>query len=142
MIIRKANITDVFELSRLWSYMVKEADSTLTPNLEMWRAYIVDLMKYSGYFPFLAETDDKIIGMIDYAASPNPGKNAWMAVINFFYVLPEHRGEVSGKLWATLIESAKQNNLTEMYSTCFVEKLDFWKRHGFKEEAFMIRREL
>jgi GNAT superfamily N-acetyltransferase len=140
MDIRQANVTDVFELSRLWSFLLKESEPGYKPNLEMWRRYMCGMMSFKGYFCFVAEEDNKIIGFIDFAMQPEPGKGVWMAVINYFYVLPEHRGEVSGKLWEKAIESAKQNNAAEFFSFCFADKLDFWKNHGFKEEGFIIRR--
>ena len=37
MIIRRALVTDLFELSRLWLGMCQEDDPTLTPDLQMWR---------------------------------------------------------------------------------------------------------
>ena len=143
MIIRRGVQTDIFELSRLWSYMVYEQDETLTPNLDMWRNYILGMMNYNGYFMFVAEHDNMLIGFIDYAMQPDPGKNMWVAMINSFYVLPENRdSDVSGRLWRTMIKNAKKGCAKEFSSCCFPEKLEFWKRHGFKEQCLTIRRKL
>jgi GNAT superfamily N-acetyltransferase len=143
MIIRRGLITDIFELSRLWVYMAKECDTSLSPDIDMWRGYISNLMNYKGYFMFVAEVDNKLIGFIDYVMQPEPGKGIWLAVINYFYVLPEYREkEVSGLLWKAAIKSAKSNNASEFFSFCFPEKLKFWEKHGFKTECFTIRREI
>ena len=141
MKIRRALITDIFELSRLWSYMALEHDAKLKPDLEMWRGYVVGLMNYSGYFMFVAEEENHIVGFIDYAMTPEPGRGTWTAMINFFYVLPEHREkDVSGQLWKKAIESARENKAADFASICFPEKLDFWKDHGFRTECLTIRR--
>ena len=140
MIIRRALITDIFELSRSWLEMAKEADTSLTPNLEMWRGYIADLMAYKGYFMFVAEDDNRIVGFIDYAMQAEPGKGIWQAVINYFYVVPEYRGIASGKLWKAATESAKSNNAKEFFSFCYPDKLEFWEKHGFKQECLTIRK--
>ena len=58
MLIRRGLVTDLFELSRLWSHMVQESEDLL-PNLEMWRGYIVNLMGYKGYFMWVAEEDNE-----------------------------------------------------------------------------------
>jgi len=141
MIIRRALVTDIFELSRLWAGMVSEADAAMTPNLEMWRGYIVGLMNYQGYFMFVAEENNRLVGFVDYAMQPEPGKGIWIAVINFFYVSPEFRGaDASGQLWKAVIESARENNAKEFSSICFPEKLEFWEKHGFETECFRIRK--
>lgn len=143
MTIRLALVTDIFELSRLWAAMAREADPTMKPNLEMWRNYVVGLMRYEGYFMFVAEDEDRLIGFIDYTMQPEPGKGIWIAVINYFYVLPEVRtSEVSGQLWKSAIESARKNNAKEFSSICFPEKLEFWQRHGFETQFLGIRKEL
>jgi GNAT superfamily N-acetyltransferase len=141
MIIRRALVTDIFELSRLWAGMVKESEPDMTPNLDMWRNYVVGLMNYQGYFMFVAEVDNELIGFIDYAMQPEPGKGFWIAMINFFYVLPDFRDtEVSGKLWKAATESAKGNNAKEFSSICFPDRLEFWKKHGFEKQFFGIRK--
>ena len=141
MIIRRGLITDIFELSRLWCCMVKEADASLTPNLEMWRGYISGLMQYKGYFMFVAEEENKLVGFIDYSMTPEPGKGVWVAMINYFYVSDDYRSsDVGGKLWKTAIESAKENGAVEFSSICFPEKLDFWRKHEFQAYGHAIRR--
>ena len=142
MLIRRANITDVFAVSALWCNMALEQDKTLTPDLEMWRGYIVGLMKSPAYFMFVAEHENRLAGFIDYCMSPEATIGAWIAIINFFYVVPEFRGEASGKLWETAIESAKGNNAKYFSSICFTEKLEFWEKHGFVAEMLAIRRGL
>lgn len=141
MIIRRALVTDVFELSRLWDGMAREADPAMTPNLEMWRNYVVGLMRYEGYFMFVAEEANHLVGFIDYTMQPEPGKGIWIAVINYFYVLPEFRkADVSGQLWKAAIESARKNNAKEFSSICFPDKLEFWERHGFEHQFYGIRK--
>jgi GNAT superfamily N-acetyltransferase len=122
--------------------MVSEQDKTLTPDLEMWRGYIVGLMKSPAYFMFVAEHENRLVGFIDYCMNPEATLSAWIAVINSFYVAPEFREDASGKLWGTTIESAKGNNAKYFSSTCFAEKLGFWEKHGFVAEMLAIRREL
>jgi GNAT superfamily N-acetyltransferase len=141
VIIRRALVTDVFELSRLWKGFALESSSELKPNLQMWRDYITGLMNYQGYLMFVAEVDDEIVGFIDYVIQPEPGKGVWIAIINFFYVLPEFRNtEVSGKLWKACIESARENKIQEFSSICFPSRLEFWKKHGFEQQTFGIRK--
>jgi GNAT superfamily N-acetyltransferase len=143
MIVRRGNITDVFELSRLWCNMVLEQDKTATPDLEMWRGYIANLMKSPAYFMFVAEHENRLVGMIDYCMIPEPGrgKDYWKAVGTFFYILPEFRGgEAVRLLWAEHEKSARENNAKELVSMCFPEKLDYWEKHGFSAELLAIRR--
>lgn len=143
MIIRRGNITDIFELSRLWCNMVLESDKTAKPDLEMWRGHIVGLMKSPAYFMFVAEHENRLVGMIDYCMTPEPVHGYWKAVGNHFYVLPEYRGVEAGKLlWAEHEKSARENNAKEMTSMCFPEKLDYWEKHGFSAELLAIRRML
>lgn len=123
--------------------MVKESEPTLNPDLEMWRDYAVSLMRYDGYFMFVAEANDTIIGFVDYAMQPEPGKGIWVATINYFYVVPDYRRtDVSGQLWEKAIESAKGNKAVEFSAICFPDRLDFWERHGFTKQSIGIRRTL
>lgn len=141
MIIRRGLVTDVFELSRLWGYFVRESDPELNPDLLMWRDFVVGMMNYRGYHMFIAEHKNKIVGFIDYAIQPEPGKGILNATINYFYVIPEYRkDDVSGQLWKNAIEEAKKNNVTEFVSMCFPEKLEFWKKHGFEVQTYGIRK--
>jgi len=141
MIIRRGLVTDIFALSRLWALFAKESDPTLTPDLQMWRDYVVSLMQYNGYFMFVSELDNEIVGFIDYAMQPEPGYGIWIAKINYFYVLPELRDtDLSGKLWKTAIESARENKAKEFSSICFPGRLEFWKKHGFEKQFIGIRR--
>jgi GNAT superfamily N-acetyltransferase len=141
MIIRRGLVTDIFELSRLWKAFVKESDQELNPNLAMWRDFVVSMMRYDGYYLFVAEQDDEILGFIDYAIQPEPGKGILIAVINYFYVVPELRNtDISGSLWKTAIESARNNNAKEFSSICFPDKINFWEKHGFKKQFYGIRK--
>jgi GNAT superfamily N-acetyltransferase len=141
MIIRRALVTDIFELSRLWAGFVHESEPTMAPDLVMWRNFIVGLMGYQGYFMFVAELDNELIGFIDYAMQPEPGKGIWIAAINYFYVLPDFRDtEVSGKLWRAAIESARENKAKEFSSICFPDRLGFWEKHGFEKQFIGIRK--
>lgn len=141
MIIRRALVTDLFELSRLWLGMVKEDDPALTPDLQMWRDYVVGLMGYKGYFMFVAEEDNRLVGFIDYVMQSEPGKGILIAIINYFYVLPEFRKTgISGQLWKTAIDSAKENKAVEFVSICFPKRYEFWKKHGFEQQSIGIRR--
>jgi GNAT superfamily N-acetyltransferase len=82
-----------------------------------------------------------LVGFIDYAMTPEPGKGMWIAMINFFYVVPEHREtDAAGQLWKAAIESAKENKAVEFTSICFPERLEFWEKHGFSAELLAIRR--
>ena len=140
MLIRRGLVTDLFELSRLWSHMVQESEDLL-PNLEMWRGYIVNLMGYKGYFMWVAEEDNELVGFIDYAMQPEPAHGIWIATINYFYVAPAYRDqEVSGQLWMKAIDSAKENGAKEFSSICFDDKLEFWEKHGFTRQGNTIRR--
>jgi GNAT superfamily N-acetyltransferase len=141
LIIRRALVTDIFELSRLWLAMVMETDSTFEPNLDMWRGYIVNLMKYPGYFMFVAEYENRIVGFIDYSMQPEPARGYWKAVGNYFYILPEFRGgEVGRELWNAHESSARENQAKELFSFCYPETLEYWENHGFKKQCFAIRR--
>lgn len=141
MIIRRALVTDIFELSRLWAGFVRESEPAMTPNLEMWRNNVVSFMRYDGYFMFVAEEANCLVGLIDYAMQAEPGEGIWIAVINYFYVLPDFRkSDVSGQLWKAAIESARKNNAKEFSSICFPNSLEFWERHGFEKQCFGIRK--
>lgn len=141
MIIRRGLVTDVFELSRLWIHFVKESEPAMTPDALMWRNFIANMMRYEGYYFFVAELDNEIIGFIDYAIQPEPGKGILIAVINYFYVIPKMRdSEVSGTLWKKAIESAKQKNVKELSSICFPDRLGFWEKHGFEKQSYGIRK--
>ncbi len=142
MIIRRAMVTDLFEASRLWQSMLWESDPDMKPNLPMWREYVVGLMKYPGYFMFVAEEADHLVGVVDYAMQPEPGKGIWLATVNYFYVHPNYRKEVSGQLWQTVIKSAKDSGAKEFSAICFPDKLGFWERHGFEKQYHGIRKEL
>ena len=143
MLIRRGQITDVYEVSRLWLDMVKESNEPADPDVNMWRGWTASLMQTPAYYMFVAEEDNRIVGFIDFTIMPEPGRSTWKAMGGAFYVVPKSRGGIATKkLWESFSDTAKKSNATELHGFCFPERFEFWKKHGFNVEGIVIRKVL
>lgn len=141
MKIRRALVTDILKVSRLWAQMAKELDVKSDPNLSLWRKRIEELMHSPFYTLLLAEEGGKILGFLDFFLYLDPSTAKIHATGQHFYVLFEYRcNGIAGKLWNLAVKYAKNQGVEEIEVFCAKKEKPFWEKHGFVVNKYMMTR--
>ena len=145
--IREAEIKDLDTLE-IFEQEVIRYERPFAPNLKK------DPIKYYDLINLIQREDAQVIvATVDgksvasgYALIKNsvPHKNPKQyAYLGFMYVLPKFRGKgINGKIIDSLIDWAKQRNLTDIQLDVYAENvsaLNAYKKRGFKPDLLKMR---
>jgi GNAT superfamily N-acetyltransferase len=142
--IRKGIEADIHKVSRLWVEMAKELRPDDTPIPEWWRAIAINMMRFNKeYYIFVADDNGKLVGFIDGIVVSEPSTGMIQGIGRHFYVKPEYRNNgIAWKLYIEICTQAKDRGAKAFTLSCLPDKVEFWKKRGFKTSEINMRMDL
>lgn len=140
--IRLAKKEDLPEISKLWVDMVKELEPDWTPDHKAWVETGVLLLETGMYYIVVSE-DNGITGFLDGMAYLEPSLGKTIGVAKHFYLKPEYRGTgLMIEMYSEMVSIAKTKDVKIIELQCYPEKLDYWEGFGFKQDQYVLRKEI
>ncbi len=145
--IREAKIEDL-NILKMFEQEIIRYERPFAPNLKNDPVEYYDLknlIEREDAQVIVATVNEKIVGS-GYALTKNSEpyiKYKQHAYLGFMYVIPEFRGKgINGKIITTLIDWAKEKNLTEIQLEVYAENdsaLNAYRKKGFKSDLLRMR---
>jgi GNAT superfamily N-acetyltransferase len=142
--VRPAEISDLYDLSVMWTDMVREElGKYYQPDYLFWENIVGKALETDKNFVMLiAEDDDSPVGFIMGNRYYEPADSKVHGISQHIYVKPEYRKTgVAPRLYRTFARAMWKMGVQIMSLCCVPGRQEFWARKGFKPSQMIFSKE-
>jgi ribosomal protein S18 acetylase RimI-like enzyme len=140
LLIRKAVEQDIPEITKL----IRELAASINEESPVTEEYVKGYLHNPMCYILVAETNNKIVGLISYSIKPNLYHASNSCLIEELVVNKDFRNKgIAGQLIAKLLEELKSIECAEIsVSTELTNEraITFYKKHGFEDEFLFLEK--
>jgi ribosomal protein S18 acetylase RimI-like enzyme len=140
LLIRKAVEQDIPEITKL----IRELAASINEESPVTEEYVKGYLHNPMCYILVAETDNKIVGLISYSIKPNLYHASNSCIIEELVVSKNFRYKgIATQLISQLMEELKSIECAEVsVSTEFTNEkaVAFYKKHGFEDESLFLEK--